>query len=73
MSVSSAWSGWLWLRGRGWVLVARGGSLQECGKRLAREARRQGIPDRLSVMTGGGTPAFVPRGEEAVSCEKRSV
>src|SRR5262245_28251534 len=61
-----AWFGWLWAHGA-WKRVACGNSPSACGKRLAREARRRRVPDKLTVMTGGGTPAYVPRLEEGAN------
>jgi hypothetical protein len=62
MAGSAAWWGWLFVHGR-WERVASGNSLGSGGKRLAREARRRKVPDRLSMMTGGGMPTYVPREE----------
>jgi hypothetical protein len=60
------WFGWIWARG-GWQRVCCGDSLGQCGRRLAREARRWKVTDKLTVMTGGGTPAYVPRFEEGAN------
>jgi hypothetical protein len=62
MPSTPAWWGWLWTGGR-WERVASGHSLATCGKKLAREARRRGIPDKFSVLTGGGTPGYTPSQE----------
>jgi hypothetical protein len=64
MSKTPAWPGWVWRRGQGWVRVAQGDSLQQCGSRLAKAARRLGILDRHTVMTSGAPPTCTVRSDE---------
>jgi hypothetical protein len=60
-----AWAGWLWIHGT-WSRVCEGATLASCGKKLAHLARRHRVPDKLSMMTGGGCPTFIPREEVAM-------
>jgi hypothetical protein len=63
MPTAPTWTGWLWVAGA-WQRAVTGDSLAQCGKRLAHAARKRGVPDRFSIMTGGGTPSYRPPGEE---------
>jgi hypothetical protein len=72
MTTSPSWHGWLWT-GDSWERVCSGASLSECSRRLGEHARRRRVPDRLCVMTGGGSPAFVPKDStQAILCDANS-
>ncbi len=58
-----SWHGWLWT-GQAWERVCYAPTLGECSSRLGEVAKRRGVPDKLSCMTGGGPPAFTPVGEK---------
>jgi hypothetical protein len=59
----SEWYGWLWIASaQRWRKACEGESLSQCHRRLTREAKRWGVPDRLCCMTVGAPPSYTPRG-----------
>jgi hypothetical protein len=57
------WFGWLWAGE--WQRVCRGETLAACGASLARIARRKGVRDADTIMTGGAAPSYRPHDRES--------
>jgi hypothetical protein len=53
------WVGWVWRCGR-WHRVCQAETLSACSRQLGDEARRLGVRDWHTMMTGGDVPVVVP-------------
>jgi hypothetical protein len=53
------WVGWLWSE-QEWERVCSGENLSECSRRLGAIAKKRGVKDGLTCMTGGGVPQYKP-------------
>jgi hypothetical protein len=55
----SQWVGWVWQRGR-WHRVCQAETLAACSRQLGEQARRLGVRDWHTMMTGGNVPVVMP-------------
>jgi hypothetical protein len=53
------WVGWVWMGNR-WRRVCEGDTLDACSRLLGKHARKRGVLDKHSILTGGGPPTVVP-------------
>jgi hypothetical protein len=60
------WHGWIWdTRRQRWERVCEVEGLGACSRCLGEIVKLRGVKDAYSTMTGGGMPAFRPRGRGA--------
>lgn len=59
--MDAVWVGWCWDRATGeWLSVCTAPDRASCHRELIRWAQVEGMPMRITALTGGGRPTWTP-------------